>query len=173
MYSSVRVHQYLSLPLTCYLCLLGTLFIRRLYPLFLLLHFLYFFFSFLLVFPFFLTLMLFVLCLSFISPLSSSSVPLPTSFSSPASSSSSFGPIEVEPNAGTPRRRPLSFCPCCAHEGNVTSHAPCSPWPQLGCRSSTSQLVTTRPPAFFLLCPQTNLLSSNLVTSFSEPVAGY
>ncbi|XP_066854957.1 F-actin-monooxygenase MICAL3 isoform X8 [Anser cygnoides] len=23
----------------------------------------------------------------------------------------------VEPNAGTPRRRPLSFCPCCAHEG--------------------------------------------------------
>nr|XP_034982852.1 F-actin-monooxygenase MICAL3 isoform X16 [Zootoca vivipara] len=22
----------------------------------------------------------------------------------------------VEPNAGTPRRRPLSFCPCCAHE---------------------------------------------------------
>ncbi|KAM3673816.1 F-actin-monooxygenase MICAL3 isoform 4-T4 [Ammospiza maritima maritima] len=23
----------------------------------------------------------------------------------------------VEPNGGTPRRRPLSFCPCCAHEG--------------------------------------------------------
>ncbi|XP_064011817.1 F-actin-monooxygenase MICAL3 isoform X9 [Pogoniulus pusillus] len=23
----------------------------------------------------------------------------------------------VESNAGTPRRRPLSFCPCCAHEG--------------------------------------------------------
>lgn len=43
LYSSVRVHQYLSLPLTCYLCLLGTLFICRLYPLFLLLHFLYFF----------------------------------------------------------------------------------------------------------------------------------
>ncbi|XP_042651215.1 F-actin-monooxygenase MICAL3 isoform X10 [Tyto alba] len=25
--------------------------------------------------------------------------------------------LGVEPNAGTPRRRPLSFCPCCAHEG--------------------------------------------------------
>ncbi|XP_053261195.1 F-actin-monooxygenase MICAL3 isoform X10 [Podarcis raffonei] len=24
--------------------------------------------------------------------------------------------LGVEPNAGTPRRRPLSFCPCCAHE---------------------------------------------------------
>ncbi|XP_078529734.1 F-actin-monooxygenase MICAL3 isoform X5 [Lissotriton helveticus] len=23
----------------------------------------------------------------------------------------------VEPDAGTPRRRPISFCPCCAHEG--------------------------------------------------------
>ncbi|XP_075753061.1 F-actin-monooxygenase MICAL3 isoform X8 [Pelodiscus sinensis] len=25
--------------------------------------------------------------------------------------------LGVDPNAGTPRRRPLSFCPCCAHEG--------------------------------------------------------
>ncbi|XP_063009892.1 F-actin-monooxygenase MICAL3 isoform X15 [Melospiza melodia melodia] len=25
--------------------------------------------------------------------------------------------LGVEPNGGTPRRRPLSFCPCCAHEG--------------------------------------------------------
>ncbi|XP_064011824.1 F-actin-monooxygenase MICAL3 isoform X15 [Pogoniulus pusillus] len=25
--------------------------------------------------------------------------------------------LGVESNAGTPRRRPLSFCPCCAHEG--------------------------------------------------------
>ncbi|XP_069084149.1 F-actin-monooxygenase MICAL3 isoform X13 [Pleurodeles waltl] len=25
--------------------------------------------------------------------------------------------LGVEPDAGTPRRRPISFCPCCAHEG--------------------------------------------------------
>lgn len=29
--------------------------------------------------------------------------------------------FEVEPSGGTPRRRPLSFCPCCVQEGNVTS----------------------------------------------------
>lgn len=28
--------------------------------------------------------------------------------------------FEVEPSGGTPRRRPLSFCPCCVQEGNVT-----------------------------------------------------
>nr|XP_033806797.1 F-actin-monooxygenase MICAL3 isoform X15 [Geotrypetes seraphini] len=39
----------------------------------------------------------------------------------------------VESNAGTPRRRPLSFCPCCTHEGNVTSSKP-SPC-QLSCHS--------------------------------------
>ncbi|KAK1166823.1 MICAL C-terminal-like protein, partial [Acipenser oxyrinchus oxyrinchus] len=25
--------------------------------------------------------------------------------------------VEVEPNVGTPRRRPISFCHCCTHEG--------------------------------------------------------
>lgn len=28
--------------------------------------------------------------------------------------------VEVEPFVGIPRRRPLSFCPCCSPEGNVT-----------------------------------------------------
>lgn len=28
--------------------------------------------------------------------------------------------VEVEPFVGMPRRRPLSFCPCCSPEGNVT-----------------------------------------------------
>ncbi|CAH2276460.1 -methionine sulfoxide oxidase MICAL3 isoform X2 [Pelobates cultripes] len=35
----------------------------------------------------------------------------------------------VDPFAGTPRRRPISFCPCCAHEGNVAleqEHPPCT-----------------------------------------------
>nr|XP_033806795.1 F-actin-monooxygenase MICAL3 isoform X13 [Geotrypetes seraphini] len=41
--------------------------------------------------------------------------------------------LGVESNAGTPRRRPLSFCPCCTHEGNVTSSKP-SPC-QLSCHS--------------------------------------
>jgi len=59
----------LSLPLICYLCLLETLFICRLFPCFC--FSISCIFSFLLVFPFFLTLTLFVLCLSFISPLSS------------------------------------------------------------------------------------------------------
>lgn len=29
--------------------------------------------------------------------------------------------VEVEPFVGMPRRRPLSLCPCCSPEGNVTS----------------------------------------------------
>lgn len=29
--------------------------------------------------------------------------------------------VEVEPFVTVPRRRPLSFCPCCSPEGNVTS----------------------------------------------------
>lgn len=142
----------LSLPLICYLCLLETLFICRLFPCFCFSISCIFFFSsrvsFLSHSYAFCPLLVF-----YFTPFLSS-VPLPTSFSSPASSSSSFGPIEVEPNGGTPRRRPLSFCPCCAHEGNVTSHAPCSPWPQLGCHRSTSQLVTTGSPAFYCCFPK-------------------
>lgn len=32
--------------------------------------------------------------------------------------------VEVEPFVGMPRRRPLSLCPCCSPEGNVTSPPP-------------------------------------------------
>lgn len=89
--------------------------------------------------PFFLTLVLFLsFCLSvYFHPVSPPfsfhfRYPLPVPSSSPI-----FGPIEVEPNAGTPRRRPLSFCPCCAHEGNVNScipsiHVPNCSWIYIG-----------------------------------------
>lgn len=94
--------------------------------LFLLLHSCGFFF-----FLFFLLFLshLFCFCplLVFISPSPGPSPPPHSSspslflFLSLSVSSSLFGPFEVEPSGGTPRRRPLSFCPCCVQEGNVTS----------------------------------------------------
>lgn len=40
------------------------------------------------------------------------------------SSTPLFCLLEVEPYVGTPRWRPLSFCPCCSPEGNVNSVSP-------------------------------------------------
>lgn len=48
---------------------------------------------------------------------------------------------EVEPNLGTPRRRPLSFCPCCSPEGNVTSPLP----PPLAAAGLPRQQTGARP----------------------------
>lgn len=52
------------------------------------------------------------------------SSPSPSTSTSPSSLSVSPRPpclalFEVEPSGGTPRRRPLSFCPCCVQEGKV------------------------------------------------------
>lgn len=123
----------ISVDKGCFIC-------RLLFPR---LHFLYYFFlSYFLPVGCFLSFSLVLFFLSFclsvyfhpVSPPFSLHFryPLPVPSSSPI-----FGPIEVEPNAGTPRRRPLSFCPCCAHEGNVSScipsiHVPNCSWIYIG-----------------------------------------
>lgn len=58
------------------------------------------------------------LFLSFVLSFSVTSL-LFSTFSTPL-----FCLLEVEPYVGTPRWRPLSFCPCCSPEGNVNSVSP-------------------------------------------------
>ncbi|XP_073860608.1 F-actin-monooxygenase MICAL3 isoform X19 [Macaca fascicularis] len=77
----------------------------------------------------------------------------------------------VEPSGGTPRRRPLSFCPCCVQEGNVTSPTP-SPLPRRGC-SHSSQTQSQNPPTslFLSLSLSLSLTLNGPVTKCHESVA--
>lgn len=69
--------------------------------------------------------------------------------------------FEVEPSGGTPRRRPLSFCPCCVQEGNVT------PRPHPTAPRAIATLVTQGPTTQLFL----SLTLDSPVTKLHEYVA--